>query len=234
MRRLVVFCLALASMFIGPATAISAPAATSAVRSPSREATNVVMQTPEQALAQDLGLIAEARGWTAAEAAAYYRAEQAIGRVAVNVAAERPEAFVGSALSLKPDGAPTLYVKGPADKLINDLVDAAGVEIVVADNQPFSLEELEARKLRVHHALEAQGFDLVVTGVDITRGGLIESSVTRKPGLDAEVDDIVSRLPADLRSSVALTVRDVPVVEDEGAFGGMWVLDNGANECTSG
>jgi hypothetical protein len=193
-----------------------------------------VVQSFEEALAQDLGLIADARGWTLQEARAYYRAEQAIGRIAEKVAAERPKAFVGSALSTDPDGPPTLFIKGPADQLIKDLVDAAGIGIMVADDQPFSFAELEERKIRVHRALQAQGFRYVVTGVNITGAGMLKASVTREPGLPTAVDAIVSALPADLRSSVELAVRDAPVVVDEDSFGGMWLRDNGVNECTSG
>lgn len=236
MRRLVVFGVAFALVFAAPATILSRAAGESPSaddRAPA-EAAGIVTQSTEDALAQDLGLIAEARGWSLDEAAAYHRTEQAIGRVAVKVAAERPDAFVGSALSLEPEGAPTLYVKGAADKFIDDLVKTAGVEIVVAENQSFSLTELEDRQLRVHRALEAQGFRFVVTAADITRGGAIKATVTRESETATAVDVILSRVPADLRSSTELTIQDAPTVVDEAAFGGMWVRDNGANECTSG
>jgi hypothetical protein len=96
-----------------------------------------VMQSREEAVAQDLSLIADSRGWTIEEAQMYFRSEQAIGRVAVEVSARRPDIFVGSALSRDPTGAPTLYIKGPSDPFIDDLLEAEDVEIVVADKQPF-------------------------------------------------------------------------------------------------
>lgn len=193
-----------------------------------------VVQSYEEALAQDLELIADARGWTSEEAQLYFRAEQAIGRVAVEVAAKRPDMFVGSALSRDPSGPPTLFIKGPADSFIAELVSAAGVEIVVADNQPFSFDELEARKIRVHRALQALGFTQVVTRVNITGAGVIPAAVRLEPGLAATAEAILSAIPADLRSSVELTFHDAPIVVPEAAFGGMSLLDAGFLECTSG
>lgn len=142
-----------------------------------------------------------------------------IGAIAEQVAKERPNVFVGSAVSEQPGGAPTLYVKGPADKFIRDLVDASDIEVILADNQPFSFDELEARKLRVHHALEARGFRNVVTRVNITGAGQIPATVTIEPGLPSRAEEILLALPADLRSSVELTISDTPVDRDTTSFG---------------
>ncbi|GIW20716.1 MAG: hypothetical protein KatS3mg065_1012 [Chloroflexota bacterium] len=83
-------------------------------------------QTPDEALATDLALIAQAAGWTAAEAAAYARAEAAIDRIAVRLATDRPDVFVGSALASDPGGAPRLFVKGPADPELIAAIRSAG------------------------------------------------------------------------------------------------------------
>ena len=194
----------------------------------------VVRQSPDEALAHDLALVAEAKGWTLAEAAADHLAADRIGEVAEAVARERPDIYVGAALAEEPGGAPRLYVKGPADAYVLDLVAASDIEIVVADNQPFSFDELEARKLRVHRALEAAGFRYIATSVNVTGRGVVPAGVTVEPGLPRTVADIVPLLPAGLRGSVQLTVHDQPNVHDEAAFGGMWVRDDGVNECTSG
>ena len=116
------------------------------------------VQSDEDALAQDIALAAEARGWTIEEAAADHRAAEIVGRIAGQVAAERPDMFIGSMLSPEPGGAPALYIKGPADEFVRTLVANAEIDIRIVDNQPFSLEELEERKLQVHRALEAYGF----------------------------------------------------------------------------
>ncbi len=171
-----------------------------------------VNQTPEQAMAQDLALVAEGKGWTYDEATAQHLTAEEVGAIAEVVARERPDIFVGSALSETPGGAPTLYIKGPADEFIANLVAASEIEIVVADNQPYSFEELEARKRTVHQALVDMGFRYVATSVNITGGGVIPAGVTLEPGLAQQAADIVAALPAELRNDVELTVYETPNV----------------------
>lgn len=192
------------------------------------------VQSDAEAFAQDLGLMAASQGWTLQEAASQYRAAEIVGRIAEEVFAKRPDLFVGSALSAEPGGAPTLFIKGPADAFVQGLVADAEVAIVLADKQPYSFDELEERKLRVHEALVALGFRYVATGFDITDRGHIDAGVTRQDGLPQRADDLLALLPADLRASVSITVNDVPIVQDETAFGGMWVRRSGTNYCTSG
>lgn len=232
MRPLVVLLAGASILMAAPATGAS-PTPSASEFAP-LQIGDGVEQSPEEALAQDLGLVAKAKGWTVEEAAADHHAAERIGQIAERVAKERPSAYVGAALSEQPRGAPTLYIKGPADQFIQDLVRASDIEVVIADNQPFSFDELETRKLRVHHALEALGFRYVATSVNITGGGVIPAGVTLETGLPSRVEDVLAALPADVRSSVELTINDAPIVTDDWAFGGMWVLDGGVNECTSG
>jgi streptogrisin C len=154
--------------------------------------------------------------------------------IATRIATERPEIFVGSALSSTPGGAPTLYLKGPADAFVRDLIATSDIEIVLADKQPYSYEELEARKLRVHRSLEAAGFRNVVTGVNIDGGGMIPAAVGMQPGLSSAPHEILASVPEELRSSVLLTVSDPSGFRDTTSFGGMWVTKNGGNYATSG
>ena len=195
---------------------------------------NAAAQPADQALAHDLALVAQSKGWTLEQAAADHRAAEEVGRIAERMALERPGAFVGSALAQEAGAPPTLYVKGPADNFIRDLVATSAINIVVADNQPYSFAELEARSLRVHNALVARGFRDVTTGVDITGGGVIPAGVTAAPGLPRDRGGILALLPTGLANSVQLTVHEQPHVQPEAAFGGMWVADDGRAECTSG
>lgn len=142
------------------------------------------------------------------------QAATAVGAVAEQVAEQRPEVFVGSALATEPNGCPTLYVKGPRDAFIDELVAAAPVPIVVEDNQPFSFEELEERQQRVAEALVAITPQVAV-GSDITRGGIIEAIVTIEDGADVDRDMLEAAIPADLRDSVELRVVDAPVVDPD-------------------
>lgn len=194
-----------------------------------------VLLSPKDVPYPDLELVAEAKGWTLDQAAAQQHAADVAGAIAMRIAKERPEIFVGSALSKTPGAAPTLYVKGPADGFVRDLIAASDIEIVLADEQPYSFDELEARKSRVHRALVAAGFRNVVTGANITGGGIIPAAVAIEPGLPTASGEILAAVPDDLRSSVVLTVSDASGFRDtNAAFGGMWVTKDGANWATSG
>lgn len=117
---------------------------------------------------------------------------------------------------------------------MRDLVARSDIEIVLADEQPYSFDELEARKLRVHQSLEAAGFRNVVTGANITGGGIIPAAVALEPGLPASSGEILAVVPDDLRSNVVLTLSDPSGFRDTGAWAGMWVTLNGGNDATSG
>ena len=226
---------ALIAMAIAPVSATSvAPVADTVSAAGSAPEPDPATQTAEDAVAQDLELVAKGNGWTVDQAASQHEMSIRVGALAEEIALQRPDIYVGAALSTEPGGAPTMYIKGPADAQIRDLVEETGVNVLLADRQPFSFDELEARKLRLHHRLEALGFPSVATSVNIKGGGVIPAGVTVGPGTLRSVDEIVRALPADLRSSVRLTVHQGPVVTDEQAFGGMWMRDNGLNQCTSG
>lgn len=183
----------------------------------------------------DLKAVAQANGWTVEEAEAERRAADVVGAIASKVAAARPDVFVGSALAADPQGAPTLYVKGAADVSIRDLVASAEIKVHLADKQPYSLVELEARSHQVHEALAKAGYQNIVTGANITGGGVIRAGIGLQEGRPSEASSVLALIPAELRADVELTVSDESGFADtSAAYGGMWVTDGGANECTSG
>jgi streptogrisin C len=188
----------------------------------------------DQQQGRDIGLVAKAKGWTIEEAQAQFKAAEAVGAIAEQIAKQRPDAFVGSALSEKPGRPPTLYVKGSADTLIRQLVASSDIPIVVADNEPFSFEQLEARKRRVHAALEAMGFQDVVTRVNITGHGRIPAEVAARAGAPNQVAPILASLPVDLQSSVDVSISPQRFGADTTSFGGMMVRKSGVNDATSG
>jgi len=169
------------------------------------------LQSPEEAANQDLELAAAARGWTLEEAEADRRAADAVGSVAGHIAANRPDIFIGSALSPEPGGTPRLYIKGPADQYVRALVATAGIEIQIVDNQPYSRSELDERQTQVVNALVAMGFENISAGADMQQQGEIEVDVTRQNGLPDDPDEILASLPADVREGVTLTLSDCPV-----------------------
>jgi hypothetical protein len=141
------------------------------------------------------------------------QAESAANRVAEAISEERPDAWVGIVLSHEPTGCPTLYIKGPRDAFIDEVVSAEAVPFVVEDDQPFSFAELEERQLRVQNALIAITPQVGI-GFDIARGGVMEAVVTREEGVDRAM--LEAAIPADLRDSVELRLVDTPVIEPEG------------------
>ena len=168
-------------------------------------------QTPEEARESDLKAIAKANGWTLDQARASQRSSAALDTVLEAIVDQAPEILVGSVLSEDPEGAPTIYLKGPSPAFVDELVAASEVPIIVVDDQPYSFDELEERSIRVHQALLALGFRSVATGTDIT-GGTIPVSLARVSGITAaEAAAIVASLPEDLRASVVLTVVDPPI-----------------------
>ena len=183
------------------------PSVSAAEPSDATSAATPHLQSPEEAAAQDDALFAESQGITVEQATAQRLASDALDPITSNLAAERPDIFIGSALV---DGSPKLYIKGPANDSLRELVAGADVEIEIVDNQPYSRAELDERQEQLVRALQEQGFTSFGVGTDITHGQ-IEATVTRQTGLPDDPDEILAGLPAELRESVTLTVSDDPV-----------------------
>jgi streptogrisin C len=220
------------AMFLAPVQAQQTP-----VVSDEREA--VTQETGSSTVAQvgfmtDLALVAEARGWTLQQAVAHRAISDAFGRIQEQIATDRPGLYAGAELSAVPDGAPTLYIKGNADEFVWGLVDSAGFSIQVIDGRPFSWRELEARSIQLNRRLAGLGFRDIVTSFDETTS-IVEAVVKRGPAMAAaKAGQVLATLPAEFRRGVKLELIDEDVVIDEHAYGGMWVRDDGVNECTSG
>jgi hypothetical protein len=163
--------------------------------------------TADEALSCDLAAAAAGSGTTIEEEYARYRASEILGEITSRIARERPDMFVGAALSDEPVGPSTLYIKGPADDFVLELVEGSGIEIVIADHQPFSFAELETRSFRVSAALRDLGFLDFGTGVDI-RTGRIDALVRIEEGLPAGPADVLAQLPLDLRDWVNLRMTN--------------------------
>lgn len=209
------------------------PAKAHGVDASAATAGTVALQTPSEAFFADIALVAEDRGWTIEEATLSHRSAEAVGAVAERLAESRPDAFVGSIISDDPLAPPALYVKGVADDEIRALVASAGVPVAVVDRQPFSFDELETRKVAVHHALGTLGFKDFATGFKIEGAGVIDATVTRRAGLPSDETAIRAALPAAVRDGVRITVHDHDIVSDTHAYGGMRVSSS-TSVCTSG
>jgi len=193
-------------------------------------------QSPAEARAQDLAAIARSMGWTEQQAAAQLAIQDAFGALADKIGTAHRDVFVGGRLSDVPGGVPTLYLKGPASRAIKALVAKAGIRIHLADKQPFSFDELEARNDKVAGALLATGYRTVATGFRLGGRGAIEASVQRTPGRPHDAAGVLAALPAGLRGQVTVSVRDraVAVPMSGPPMGGMNMDDDGYKTCTSG
>jgi len=191
-------------------------------------------QSAAQGLREDLALVAKAKGWTLKQAAEDRKMADAIGAIAAKLAVKRPDIFVGSVLSAKPGGVPSLFIKGYADQAVYELLAAAPVEIDLVDQQPYSFNELEALKLQVHSTLADQGYQDIATSFDFQARVPIQALITVQTKLPSLTSEIADLLPATLRDSVAITLTSEPVGVDFYAYGGMAVRDDGVFECTSG
>ena len=189
-----------------------------------------VTQTAAEALAADMDAIRRAHGWTTAQLAGYQASEQALDEITGLLSTKYPEAFVGSAINDDPAAPPTVYVKGPAPDEIRALAAALGVTVV--DDQPYSLEDLDARLATIHDAMLAAGFDQVVGSADIRRQGAITLVVSGAPR--DQVDLLLARMDPDILKDLTLIEADGPVAEPQGAYGGMALRDSGVFLCTSG
>jgi hypothetical protein len=186
------------------------------------------VQSPAAARESDLRAVAEGNGWTVAQARAQDAAWREVARINRRVSAERRDIYVGAALSEAPGDAPTLYIKGPAPGFVRDLVADARVPIRIVDEQPYSFDELERRKMRVHDALVEMGYEEVSTGFDITDAGRIDSAVLGTRGLPSDRASVLERIPADLRPSVDVTVVDKSYGNGDNAIGGARIWNAGA------
>jgi hypothetical protein len=211
-----------------PAALVAATTVTALVAGPAASS-----GAADSGLMTDLRLVAAARGWTVSEAVAQHDVADRFGRIQQQVAALRPDLYAGATLSTQPGGAPTLYVKGRADASVREAVTSAGIPITLVEGHPLSWLELEARSQELNRRLGALGFRDIVASFDEATA-IVEATVTRIPGLPGQPAQILSLLPSELRDRVQLGLVDAPASADFTASGGMWVRDDGVNECTSG
>lgn len=147
---------------------------------------------------------------------------------------KREQIYVGAVLSDQPGGAPSLYLKGVADKSVLDLVHKSGIEVIIFDQQPHSREELVERTWQVHSLLAAYGYKQIATSHDIQNRGQINAAVTTDSRSGDARREIFALLPESLRESVAINFTAEPVAVKE-YFGGLRLRDGNYNPlCTSG
>jgi len=188
-----------------------------------------VTQDAAKGVGPDSEAIREARGWTTEQLVAYEASEAALDLITERLSTDYPNAFVGSALADDPTHPPTAYVKGGAPADIRALASDLGVKLV--EDQPYSLDELDARLAAVQDAVFSAGYEDFFVSADIERQGAITLVVAVPSG--ASLDDVLARVAPEI-ADMTVILEDDPVVEPQGAFGGMKLQDGGVFLCTSG
>lgn len=195
---------------------------------------DVQLLSAREAFDRDMAVIAAARNWTVSQAIAQHSVSEALGELTVELAKTRTDIYVGAVLSDQPGGAPSLYIKGVADKPLLDLVHKSGLEVIVFDQQPHSREELVERTWQVHSLLATYGYKQIATSHDIQNRGQIDAAVTTESRSGDVSREIHALLPESLRDSVTLNFTAEPVAIQEYA-GGLRLVDGNYNPvCTSG
>ncbi|MDD9942460.1 MAG: hypothetical protein OXU20_15585, partial [Myxococcales bacterium] len=192
-----------------------------------------------EALERDLQRLAKSRGWTIEETRQRHAETKALNRVLARVAEDHPDIYVGGIAPASPGDDPVLLVKGKAGGDVHDLVaHEPATKIVVKDQQPFSLAELQDRQRRLHDSLTAMGYRNVASLADIERGGEIRANVGFENGMPSTHAEILPKLPESLREATAVSFMEPKAFRNEATWGGN-ILNGTANphplgRCTSG
>ena len=189
-----------------------------------------VTQDAAEAVTADLEAVRDAHGWTTKQLAAYEASETALDAVTERLSTEYADVLVGSALAADPTQPPTVYVKGRAPADIRALASELGVALV--EEQPYSLNELDVRLAAVQEAMASAGFEDFAVSADIQREGAITLVVRASSGVG--LDPVLAGIAPKIAKDITVVTDAEPVVEPQGAFGGMKLQDGGVFECTSG
>lgn len=237
MKKLAGFSVAVSAMWL-----ILAGTAFAAAQVSDGEEIDPSAEWASKALAEDLAITAKTQGWTFDEAAELNRTARRLDRLQELIESARPGELIGVKSASAPGMASSLYLKNKADGLILDAVNTAGIPITVIDQQPFSIDDLRARRHKVNQRLSAMGFAEVSTQFDLGGKGRISATVRR----DAGAPEAISKARASEVSANLLTATGIPVdvriidggeplISGNTAHGGMWTgTQDGYHVCTSG
>lgn len=188
------------------------------------------LQDASAAVAADWASAAVAHGWDAADVAMLTSTEAALDALITVILDRHPGTIAGSVLPRNPHDPAVLYVTGTAADDTRRMAALAGV--VVVDGQRYAIEDTDVRLHEVQQALAAATIEDVAGWADVERDGAIVIAVGQH---------MAARAAAALAGVSGLTGGDIRIIEsptavvaDDGAFGGMRLLDSGAFLCTSG
>jgi streptogrisin C len=179
--------------------------------------------TNEESDAQDLQLVAAARGWSLEQAAAHRESGKAAGLIAETLSETRPDIFIGGYMPDDPFAPPVLLIKGPADTSVRELVEEAPIVIELSDGHRFSRQELDEMTHELVTVLDDLGYPNFSAVAPQDQDGRLESIITREHGLPDTPASLRELLPEGLRDRVSTEFQDDDVyVQNSSASGNMF------------
>lgn len=213
----------------GPLGEEAVPHADSLVQKPEES----VLQTPEEAAIEDNSLVAEARGWTVAEATKHRASAEAAGRIASKVVAKGRELFVGSLVDDEPGQPAIVYVKGRIDRDMREWLAEEEGAVRIIDKQPYSFDETVQRQTRLTNALKEAGYGEIAVSSEIQRRGHLKAKARRKSGQTAKGAATPVNLPLDIAGTTTIEELEESFMVEQQSIGGLFLKQGLTLACTS-
>ena len=187
------------------------------------------------AIASDIAATAEHTVRSVESMAALYRHGQDFDDLVLRIRAQYEDVFAGAWTN--PDG-PESFVafKGEIPTDVASLASTYdGIDVTLLSSAAYSFGEMNARAALIHATLTAFGSSEVTIGVDV-EGQRILATATPPRGLELLSNaELVSLLPETAQAAdVSILFHKGPLVVPAHTYGGAWMRDDGARECTSG
>jgi len=214
-------------------------------------APEVEFQSDDEALEQDLLLIAESRGITVEEARQRHALAAQVDLVADEVMRKSPESFLATRLPDDPSDTAHLLIKGSASADVVDAVRRSGTPITIESGHIFNRTDLDETQAAVHKVLLEHGLKDIVSRYNWNASApMIEVSVS-PAGVPAKAVGngalVAAEAEAEGRAYAALSSLRLPpglvrvdFTEAQQArvrsssFGGMRLRRGTTGVCTSG
>ena len=194
------------------------------------------LTSEDDALAADAQIIADTNGWSQADTLVRLKHQAKFSQLVARLAQDYPATFAGSWTSTD-KALPDSFVrfKGPVPPEATALADSIGVRVNLNANAIYSSLDMRDRAARLQTELTALGSPEVGTAVLVAEQRIVATAV-RPPGIEGlSVEAILARLPSwTAAGDISIDFIDGPLNQQAHTYGGAWMRDDGARECTSG
>lgn len=152
------------------------------------------------------------------------------------VAGAYPETFAGSWTEIDTT-TPESFIrfKGSVPSAAADRVASGDANVTLLDAARYSLAEMYSRARMLHADLSALGATEVSTAVDAEMQEIFATATWPEGTEGSGQEALLDRLPESARASdISIVFINGPLSQPAHTYGGAWMLDDGAAECTSG